>query len=410
MRRFFLAALIALLVGVGLVALIETDPGYVLISYSLLTIESSIWVALVLLVLLNTLAFYLFRLVQGLLASRGSLSDWLQNRRLEKGRKLTAQGVLSYFRGDWRRARRTLLQSLNQSPQPEVNYLLAAQSSAHLGETDRADEYYLELQNGAAADPLLVAISRASDYLHAGDHLSAVDALASVRDQAASNPLVLTLLKDAFYGNGDWRALIALLPQLKKHKIMDAQSCQALAIESYCALLKAAADETELAQAWAEISADMRLTPEILAAYGYALLRFGLATDLEKQLIKALKRQWHPDLVRLFGLIQGADANRQLQRAESWLRERSEDAELLLSLGRLSLRNQLWGQARGYFESSYRQRPSAETCAELARLLFSLGEREKSARFYRAGLLANTGQLPDLPLPNLSLSNLPLPK
>ena len=71
----------------------------------------------------------------------------------------------------------------------------------------------------------------------------------------------------------------------------------------------------------------------------------------------------------------------------------------MLCLGRLSLRNDLWGQARDYFETSHRLQPNAETCAELARLLFSLGEREKSAQYYREGLLLRETDLPDLPLP-----------
>ena len=69
-------------------------------------------------------------------------------------------------------------------------------------------------------------------------------------------------------------------------------------------------------------------------------------------------------------------------------------------MGRLSLRNNLWGKARDYFETSHRLQPSAETCAELARLLFSLGERELSAQFYREGLLLRETNLPELPLPH----------
>ena len=52
MRKLFAIALVALLVGVGIVALIETDPGYVLVSYGNWTLESSLWVGLLLLVLL----------------------------------------------------------------------------------------------------------------------------------------------------------------------------------------------------------------------------------------------------------------------------------------------------------------------------------------------------------------------
>ena len=57
MRRIFALVLIALLVGVGLVAVIESDPGYLLVAYGNYTLESSLWVVL-LLFLLFTLVVY----------------------------------------------------------------------------------------------------------------------------------------------------------------------------------------------------------------------------------------------------------------------------------------------------------------------------------------------------------------
>ena len=50
MRKLFALVLIALLLGVGVVALIETDPGYLLLAYGDYTLESSLWVGVVLLV------------------------------------------------------------------------------------------------------------------------------------------------------------------------------------------------------------------------------------------------------------------------------------------------------------------------------------------------------------------------
>ena len=50
MRRLFVFILLALLLGVGLVAVIETDPGYVLLAYGNYTFETSLWVGLLLLI------------------------------------------------------------------------------------------------------------------------------------------------------------------------------------------------------------------------------------------------------------------------------------------------------------------------------------------------------------------------
>jgi HemY protein len=401
MRSLFIFALVALLAAVGLVALIETDPGYVLISYGLTTIESSLWVGLLLLLIFNVLVYYFFRFMRGVLASGGSFTRWRQNRRLERGRRLTARGALHYFRGEWSKARKVLMQSVEHSPQPALNFLLAAQSSSAMGESDKAEEFYLELESGEHADSLAAAISRSREALDSGNYDQAVAALEGMEDQAVGNSLLLRLLKDAYLGAQDWSRLVSLLPLLKKAGSLDSEQLDHLAERSYGALLSEAgdADEQSLEKAWAGCPDEQRKKPEILAIYVTQLLIKGGDVAAEKLLQKTLKKSWHPQLVNLYGLTAGADSRKQLQLAEAWLVQRSDDAGLLLCLGRLSLREQLWGKARDYFETSQRLQPSSECCAELARLLFGLGEREKSAQCYREGLLLVESQLPNLPLP-----------
>ena len=89
-----------------------------------------------------------------------------------------------------------------------------------------------------------------------------------------------------------------------------------------------------------------------------------------------------------------------MQHAEAWLDAHSSDAELLLTLGRLSLRNELWGKAREYFERSLRQSNGQEAFAELARLLLSLKEQEKSGEYLRMQTKLVSKSLADFPQPS----------
>src|SRR5690606_12985256 len=88
----------------------------------------------------------------------------------------------------------------------------------------------------------------------------------------------------------------------------------------------------------------------------------------------------------LYGLLRGRDPGRQLQVAEGWLKQHSEDPGLLLTLGRLCLHSQLWGKAKDYLESSLTFQRHPETCAELAHLLAQLGELARSNSLYQEGL------------------------
>jgi len=159
-----------------------------------------------------------------------------------------------------------------------------------------------------------------------------------------------------------------------------------------------AARET-LNKAWKDVPAPLRKDPAIAGRYARQLLNSQLSEEAENLVRKTLEKHWDPALVKLYGLIPAQDARQQLLHAETWLKKRPGDALLMLSLGRLSLRNQLWGRARDYFHSSLQLHQLPETCAELARLLAHMGEHKKSTEYYQQGLLLITDALPKLPQP-----------
>jgi HemY protein len=115
-------------------------------------------------------------------------------------------------------------------------------------------------------------------------------------------------------------------------------------------------------------------------------MRVGLHEKAEKELVAALKSDWRGPLVRLYGLVVGVDASKQLKRAEGWLANHSEDPDLLLTAARLCLRNELWGKARSYLETVLSIRPSPEVYQEYGALLNRLGETDAAAEAYKDGL------------------------
>lgn len=321
MRRLLLVVLAMLLGGVGVIALIETDPGYVLVSYGNYTLETSLWVGLVMLLVFYLLVSLLWRVFRRFLSTRGLVADWMSRR--------------AYSR----------------------------------------------------------MLARCQMQLDARSFQQVIDTL---EDLGRLHAQELRLLARAREGQGDWQELIKLMPQLRKQRVFGEPELDAFEQRAYLGLLSEADD---LKEAWAGFPADQKKNPRIVEDYGRRLLESGDDLEAEKVLTRAIKREWDGGLVAQYGRISGRDPARRLKLAEGWLKQHPEDASLMLCLGRISLRNNLWGQARDYFESSHRLSPNAEACAELARLLFSLGERELSAQYYREGLLLRESNLPELPQP-----------
>ena len=134
------------------------------------------------------------------------------------------------------------------------------------------------------------------------------------------------------------------------------------------------------------------------------LIRNGKHEQAEKELAAALKKEWRGPLVRLFGLVEGPDASKQLKRAEGWLASHPEDPDLLLTAARLCLRNELWGKARSYLETVIALRPTPEAYQDYGQLLNRLGEGDAAADAFRDGL-GLVAEAPKTAIPHLKTTH-----
>ncbi|MFV0477556.1 MAG: heme biosynthesis HemY N-terminal domain-containing protein [Parahaliea sp.] len=401
MRILFILALFALLAGVGVVALIENDPGYVMVAFGNYTIETSFWIAALAVLVLALLFYSIIRLVRRLLGGRQAL----KRQRRRRSSELTNNGLVSFIEGNWSRSRRQLLRGARHSDAPLLNYLVAARASHKLDDQDRMRKYLGEAERNIKADTgIAVDLTQAEIKLDAGQFEQAAATLVRARRNAARHPYVLALLYRAYMGLEDWDALSELLPDLERHRILSDGQLHGLKRQVYMRRLQVAAQAhgdgavALLQQRWQELTNSWRQDHDLQRAYIALLITLDAHEEAGQICIRMLKDNWDAELVRLYAFVQAADASKQLMQAESWLNEHSQDAQLLLCLGRLAARNELWGKTRDYLERSYHLQPSAEVCAELGRLLGALGESSISARYYEEGLLRDVS-LPTLPMP-----------
>jgi HemY protein len=410
MRKLLLLALLALLLGVGIVTLIENHPGYVLIAYGHYTIETSLWVGIVVLVLFTLVLYAGVALLRRLLGGQRSLVSWLGQRKVQRAARLTHRGLINFIEGNWEPARRQLLRGADHSEVPLLNYLIAARASFQLGELDRMREYLGAAEQSDSEAGIAVELTQAELKLRGNQYEQAVATLERARRNAGKHPHVLKLLSTAYLGLEDWEALLKLLPELRKHEVLQQSELRRLERQVYTQLLQisTAADavgsggQSPLHQRWQAMPANLREDKALLQVYVGLLIKEGDHAGADRVIQRALKQGWDSDLVQLYGYVELEHPGRQLAQAESWLTEHARDPQLLLCLGRLACRDQLWGKARDYFEASYKQRRSPEVCAELGRLLAALGEDKASAARFREGLLLREKSLPQLPLPERS--------
>jgi HemY protein len=385
-----LIIVLAILVSMFAASFLMQDPGYVGINFRGYLVEMSV-PTLVILIVILIVTIWLVRVV------------WLAPRRLGEaagryragraGEKLT-RGMIEVAEGNFARGEKLLARAASTSDSPLFNYLQAARAAHLQGLDERRDEWlkiaFEETPEAANA----VLLTQAEFQLDRGQHESALATLQRLEENSKDHSYALALLGRLYYKLEDWSALADILPRLKKHGRVDAKTLEKWTVRVHREALDNAADIESLESCWKAVPKPLKKNLSLLEARYTGLMRCDLHEKAEKEVAAALKSEWRAPLVRLFGLIEGPNASKQLKQAETWLAKHSEDPDLILTSARLCLRNELWGKARSYLETVISLRPTPEAYHEYGRLLTQLGEGDAAADAYRSGL----GMITDEPL------------
>ncbi|QSL88039.1 heme biosynthesis protein HemY [Pseudomonas atacamensis] len=407
MKRLYVIVFLVIAATAALGLAIAEHSGYVLVAYKSFRYESSLWATLAVIAVLWLLFWGIKVLVELVMTSTGVVNPWSRRNRSRRVQVAIEHGQLDLAEGRWASAQRHLTRAAEAERQPLLYYLGAARAANEQGqyeESDRLLERALERQPQAE---LAIALSHAQLQTDRGDTDGALVTLQAMHERHPRSAQTLRQLQRLHQQRGEWPAVIRLLPELRKDKVLPPAELAELERRAWGENLSLAAHREEdgavglqsLKRAWEQLTSAQRQEAPLVLAYAEQLRQLGAQVEAEEVLRTALKRKYDSHLARLYGLVRGSDPARQLQIAEGWLKEHPADPSLLLTLGRLCLQTSLWGKARDYLESSLRVQRNPETCAELARLLAQLGDTERSNQLFQEGLGLLDERLLAAPLP-----------
>ncbi|MGH1485525.1 MAG: heme biosynthesis HemY N-terminal domain-containing protein [Cellvibrionaceae bacterium] len=403
MIRGFLFFCAFLTLGAFLYQFILQDAGYLLIVLGETSIETSLWFALLSLIIIVFLLWCLLSFFRGGLRGLTAAKQKVFGFGDEKAQSRTVDGLIDFIEGDWPSARKKLTRSAGKVKAPIINYLAAARSAYEMGEEQNALELLHKAENSTDKGGLAVAITQARMQLANQQFEQALATLERASAIRPEHPVVLSLRQQVYIELKDWTALKALLPQLVKNNICSSSEVHQLEKklnqEKLLELIEKNKQSTDkektstLKTIWNEVPTNLQEDLNLLSSYGSQLMALGEHDEVEKRLSSALSKTWHGQWVDLYGLLICSDPKKPLKTAEKWLTKQPKSANLLLALGRLCIQNQQWGRSVDFFQQSLALQKRPETYAELARVLDYIGETEKSIEYYKKGLLISTHTL-----------------
>ena len=401
--KTLIIGLIMLAVSVALTLAVKQDNGYILLGYGDWTVEGSLALFLLLNLVLFAVLYLVVRFILRLWAVPGRVHDWREQRGTRRAQQALTQGLVELSEGNWKGAEKDLVRFASKSDTPLLNYLAAARSAQQQGAHDRRDQYLQLAHESMPSADIAVSLTQAELQLAHEQYEQGLATLKHLRSIAPKHTHVLKLLKELYQRLGEWQALYDLLPELKKRKVIDESEQRSLELNIFRSKLNQAAQDENpqaLISSWRNMPMPVRNNEMITTVYANHLLNRKQFNQVEVLLREAVSRQWSNDLVELYGRVWAEDGVKQLATAEGWLKEDDRNSALLLTLGRLSLRNKLWGKARSYLEASIGIEPSVDAYRELGALLEKMDESGEALHYFKAGL----NLLSDTPLSELPAS------
>ena len=285
--KMLILGLVTLFVAVVLALLAVDDPGYVLIAVGEWTVETTLALAAVAIVLSFSILYYGIRIVRRVLAVPGGMRQWKEQRREHKAMKSLTRGLIDLAEGHWAAAEKNVMkyvQDGNKRLRDEVtisdeasllNYLSAARAAQAQGADQRRD-YYLKLayEKHPSAD-IAIGLTQAELQLQQNQLEQALATLRHLQQLSPKHAQVLQALAKLYERLGDWEHLLEIVPLLRKYKAMPADSITNISQQSYLMLLKAAGTFSEISDVWGRIPESFRENVNVLLAYVTCLLKMG---------------------------------------------------------------------------------------------------------------------------------------
>lgn len=382
---FWILAILALAVALTVAA--RHNAGYVLLVYPPYRVEMSLNLMVTLLLAVFFFGYGVLRLAVNTLRLPETVRAFKEERRRNKARAAMLDGLMAYAEGRYGKAERLAATALEMNESPELNALLAARAAHEMKAYDKRDAFLAQAERLAPDAPVARLMTQAELLL---DERRPQDALAVLKDLNALSPKLSAAARlelKAQQQARNWDRVLELVAQLEKREAIEPVQAEQLKLNAHLENLKRKGqDAITLKRYWQKIPAADRLNGKIALAAAKNFLAVGDGQTALEIVEQSLEKEWDSALARLYGDCAGKEPLRQLERAEGWLKTHSDDAALLLTLGKLCTRQELWGKAQSYLEASLSIEPDSEAHLALAERLEKMNCHDEACDHYRRSL------------------------
>ncbi len=380
----WLLGLAAVAVAIALAG--RHGTGYVVMVVPPWRIELSVMLFVILLITGFALSYWLIRLAVATYGLRQQLKKMRIEQERAKSRDAVFQSLELLFSGRFRDAEERARIGMQHEDTRDLAAALAAWA-AYEGGNSGAAVPYLDRIGGEKSANMRDA-SKAYMLLADGRAHEARELLKTLAESDPKNPGVLKMKVEAEVAEKAWDDVLATLSPLARSGLLPAAAAQQIRLNAQMNLIKAKpANREVIIAAWETLESTSRYEPAMAVTVAKRLAGLGCGDDarriVEETIDKRGTEGWDSSLAAIYADCKGDSTPAQIERAEKWLRLHARDSVLLATLGKLCMRQALWGKAQSYLEASVALQPTLDAHMTLARLMEQIGKRDEAVRHIR---------------------------
>lgn len=361
---------------------LAADPGYVLVRMRGTTLETSVVVALAMLVVAWLVVGIVWRLVRWPFRAWGRAFK-------RRGRERLASGLTAFAEGDYSQAERDLGKAAQHEAFRTPALLVLARAAHERGAEDRATQALgdVDASGERAADAL-----RARFLIENGRAREALDLLKAKAAQDALSLRGRHLLIDTALALGEPQVALDALPPLARSQSLTPDAQAELETRALDAALAAAPDASALNALWSRATRAQRRRPELIEAFARRSAALGQVLAAMDEIESAQRREWSDALAAAYGELGDAETAVRLRNAQGWLAQAPNSALLLVTLGRLQARQNNIAAAEESLQRALALSPSASAWEALGDVRRLAGDATGAAAAYANALREPRGE------------------
>lgn len=358
----------------------QYDHGSVLFVVPPYKIELTINIFIIVLIA----AFFLFYLLLRLLANLFGL----HRKRINES---TLTATKAFFEARFDKAEKaaaSVVKSNSPSTISAINAVIAARSAHKQANYSQRDHYLAISEQKAPEEKELRLVTQAELLLEEERYEEALKALQTLYSEGGlQSTSVLQLELKAQQLAQNWDAVLELASILEKRHSVNRAAIEQIKHHAHIENIKKNGAHLEsLNKYWNSLSPAEKLDSRLAATAARAYMALGEVSMAQKIIEQSIDSKLDSELISLYAKCLDGSVSWQIQRAEGWLRRHPNNAELLLTLGKLCTYCELWGKAQNYLEASLSIEPSRAAHLALAQLFEKLEKHDEAADHYHKGL------------------------